>query len=63
MIPHISSRTRRTLVLAATLGTVLALGAPGALAGTLPVVPSTAPAPKAALWEADLAAGAGALGA
>lgn len=34
-------------MLAATLGAALAFGAPGALAGTLPVVPSTAPAAKA----------------
>ncbi len=47
MIPHIFSRPRRTLVLAATFGAALAFGAPGALAGTLPVVPSTAPAAKA----------------
>ena len=47
LIPHISSRSRRTLVLAATIGATLAFGAPGALAGTLPVAPSTAPAAKA----------------
>ncbi|WP_234379897.1 S8 family peptidase [Streptomyces caniscabiei] len=46
MIPHISSRSRRTLVLATTLGTALVFGTPGALAGTLPVAPSTAPAAK-----------------
>ncbi|MEU8579093.1 peptidase S8, partial [Streptomyces asoensis] len=34
-------------MLAATLGAALAFGAPGALAGTLPVTPSTAPAAKA----------------
>ncbi|KOU22709.1 hypothetical protein ADK51_19875, partial [Streptomyces sp. WM6368] len=50
MIPHISSRPRRTLVLAATLGAALAFGAPAALAGTAPVAPngSSAPAPAAA---------------
>jgi subtilisin family serine protease len=47
LIPHISSRSRRTLVLAATFGAALAFGAPGALAGTLPVVPSAVPAAKA----------------
>ncbi len=42
MIPHISSRPRRTLVLAAALG-ALALGAPAALAGTAPVSPAGIP--------------------
>ncbi|MFZ3495259.1 S8 family serine peptidase [Streptomyces sp. 5.8] len=42
MIPHISSRPRRTLVLAAALG-ALALGAPTALAGTAPVSPAGIP--------------------
>ncbi|MEV4193691.1 S8 family serine peptidase [Streptomyces toxytricini] len=62
MIPHISSRPRRTLVLAATLGAALAFGAPSALAGTLPVVPAApfaaakapaaAPASQSATWAA-----------
>ncbi|MEU2390509.1 S8 family serine peptidase [Streptomyces sp. NPDC007369] len=65
MIPHISSRPRRTLVLAASLGAALALGAPAAFAGT-PVVPSApsagakapakspaaAPASQSATWAA-----------
>ncbi|MFK0257804.1 S8 family peptidase [Streptomyces sp. NPDC090445] len=46
MIPHISGRPRRTLVLAATLGAALTLGAPAAFAGT-PVVPSPSAAAKA----------------
>ncbi|NXY92986.1 S8 family serine peptidase [Streptomyces sp. BR123] len=65
MIPHISGRPRRTLVLAATLGAALTLGAPAAFAGT-PVVPSApsaaaeapakapaaAPASQSATWAA-----------
>ncbi|MFJ5776131.1 S8 family serine peptidase [Streptomyces sp. NPDC093094] len=51
-MPHRSSRPRRTLVLAATLGAALSLGAPAALADTAPVSPSgsgsAAPAPAAA---------------
>lgn len=46
MIPHISSRPRRTLVLAAALG-ALALGAPTALAGTAPVSPAGVPGTSA----------------
>lgn len=42
MIPHISSRPRRTLVLAAALS-ALAFGAPAALAGTAPVSPAGIP--------------------
>ncbi|WP_167389214.1 MULTISPECIES: S8 family peptidase [Streptomyces] len=65
MIPHISGRPRRTLVLAATLGAALAFGAPAALAGTAPVSPSgsaasapaaapqaAAPASQSATWVA-----------
>lgn len=51
MIPHISRRPRRTLVLAAALGAALAFGAPAAIAGTAPVspaAPAPAPAPQAA---------------
>lgn len=47
MIPHISSRPRRTLVLAAALGATLAFGTPAALAGTAPVSPAGVPAPSA----------------
>ncbi|MCX5402856.1 S8 family serine peptidase [Streptomyces sp. NBC_00335] len=46
MIPHISSRPRRTLVLAAALG-ALVLGAPAALAGTAPVSPAGIPGTSA----------------
>ncbi|MFD0265206.1 S8 family serine peptidase [Streptomyces sp. NPDC127106] len=55
MIPHISSRPRRTLVLAATLGAALALGAPAAFAGT-PVVPSGPSAAAKAPAKAPAAA-------
>ncbi|MFD7624780.1 S8 family serine peptidase [Streptomyces sp. NPDC059851] len=64
MIPHISGRPRRTLVLAASLGAALTFGAPAAFAGT-PVVPSApsaaapaakapaaAPASQSATWAA-----------
>ncbi|MCY0930399.1 S8 family serine peptidase [Streptomyces sp. H27-H1] len=64
MIPHISSRPRRTLVLAAALG-ALAFGTPAALAGTAPVspagiptasapakAPAAAPASQSATWAA-----------
>ncbi|MGW1776152.1 S8 family serine peptidase [Streptomyces sp. NPDC002104] len=46
MIPHISSRPRRTLVLAAALA-ALAFGAPAALAGTAPVSPAGIPGTSA----------------
>ncbi|KOV25289.1 peptidase S8 [Streptomyces sp. XY413] len=54
MIPHISGRPRRALVLAATLGAALTFGAPAALAGTAPVSPSgsAVPAPAAAAPQA-----------
>ncbi|MFJ9645625.1 S8 family peptidase [Streptomyces sp. NPDC004244] len=55
MIPHISSRPRRTLVLAASLGAALAFGAPAAFAGT-PVVPSAPSAPAKAPAKAPAAA-------
>ncbi|KOU75419.1 peptidase S8 [Streptomyces sp. IGB124] len=54
MIPHISGRPRRALVLASTLGAALTFGAPAALAGTAPVSPSgsAVPAPAAAAPQA-----------
>ncbi|MFD6875593.1 MULTISPECIES: S8 family serine peptidase [unclassified Streptomyces] len=62
MIPHISSRPRRTLALATALGAALVFGAPAAFAGTDPVSPapsapaamakSAAPASQSATWAA-----------